>query len=199
MDILPPVLDIPILLASQSPRRRQLLEAAGFSVTVRVAAVEEDFPPGMPAEEVAAYLAEKKAEASRSFLNEGAVLLAADSIVVLDGVIFGKPADADEARRILLRLSGRTHEVITGVCLLRAGKKRVFSVSTQVSMAPLDEAEIDYYIRRDRPFDKAGAYAIQEWVGLARISRIEGDYYNVVGFPMSAVYPHLKALLEESD
>lgn len=192
MDILPPVLDIPILLASQSPRRRQLLEAAGFTVTVRVAAVEEDFPPGMPAEEVAAYLAEKKAEASRSFLNEGAVLLAADSIVVLDGVIFGKPADADEARRILLRLSGRTHEVITGVCLLRAGKKRVFSVSTQVSMAPLDEAEIDYYIRRDRPFDKAGAYAIQEWIGLCKIERIEGNYSNVVGLPVERVYRELQ-------
>lgn len=192
MDILPPVLDIPILLASQSPRRRQLLEAAGFSVTVRVAAVEEDFPPGMPAEEVAAYLAEKKAEAARSFLNEGAVLLAADSIVVLDGVIFGKPADADEARRILLRLSGRTHEVITGVCLLRAGKKRVFSVSTQVSMAPLDEAEIDYYIRRDRPFDKAGAYAIQEWIGLCKIERIEGNYSNVVGLPVERVYRELQ-------
>ncbi|MCB0622021.1 MAG: septum formation protein Maf [Saprospiraceae bacterium] len=192
MDILPPVLDIPILLASQSPRRRQLLEAAGFTVTVRVAAVEEDFPPGMPAEEVAAYLAEKKAEAARSFLNEGAVLLAADSIVVLDGVIFGKPADADEARRILLRLSGRTHEVITGVCLLRAGKKRVFSVSTQVSMAPLDEAEIDYYIRRDRPFDKAGAYAIQEWIGLCKIERIEGNYSNVVGLPVERVYRELQ-------
>ena len=192
MDILLPVLDIPILLASQSPRRRQLLEAAGFSVTVRVAAVEEDFPPGMPAEEVAAYLAEKKAEAARSFLNEGAVLLAADSIVVLDGVIFGKPADADEARRILLRLSGRTHEVITGVCLLRAGKKRVFSVSTQVSMAPLDEAEIDYYIRRDRPFDKAGAYAIQEWIGLCKIERIEGNYSNVVGLPVERVYRELQ-------
>ena len=192
MDILPPVLDIPILLASQSPRRRQLLEAAGFTVTVRVAAVEEDFPPGMPAEEVAAYLAEKKAEASRSFLNEGAVLLAADSIVVLDGVIFGKPADADEARRILLRLSGRTHEVITGVCLLRAGKKRVFSVSTQVSMAPLDEAEIDYYIRRDRPFDKAGAYAIQEWIGLCKIEQIEGNYSNVVGLPVERVYRELQ-------
>ena len=192
MDILPPVLDIPILLASQSPRRRQLLEAAGFTVTVRVAAVEEDFPPGMPAEEVAAYLAEKKAEAARSFLNEGAVLLAADSIVVLDGVIFGKPADADEARRILLRLSGRTHEVITGVCLLGAGKKRVFSVSTQVSMAPLDEAEIDYYIRRDRPFDKAGAYAIQEWIGLCKIERIEGNYSNVVGLPVERVYRELQ-------
>ena len=192
MDILPPVLDIPILLASQSPRRRQLLEAAGFTVTVRVAAVEEDFPPGMPAEEVAAYLAEKKAEAARSFLNEGAVLLAADSIVVLDGVIFGKPADADEARRILLRLSGRTHEVITGVCLLRAGKKRVFSVSTQVSMAPLDEAEIDYYIRRDRPFDKAGAYAIQEWIGLCKIEQIEGNYSNVVGLPVERVYRELQ-------
>ena len=192
MDILLPVLDIPILLASQSPRRRQLLEAAGFTVTVRVAAVEEDFPPGMPAEEVAAYLAEKKAEAARSFLNEGAVLLAADSIVVLDGVIFGKPADADEARRILLRLSGRTHEVITGVCLLRAGKKRVFSVSTQVSMAPLDEAEIDYYIRRDRPFDKAGAYAIQEWIGLCKIERIEGNYSNVVGLPVERVYRELQ-------
>ncbi|MCB0683887.1 MAG: septum formation protein Maf [Saprospiraceae bacterium] len=183
---------MPILLASQSPRRRQLLEAAGFTVTVRVAAVEEDFPPGMPAEEVAAYLAEKKAEAARSFLNEGAVLLAADSIVVLDGVIFGKPADADEARRILLRLSGRTHEVITGVCLLRAGKKRVFSVSTQVSMAPLDEAEIDYYIRRDRPFDKAGAYAIQEWIGLCKIERIEGNYSNVVGLPVERVYRELQ-------
>ncbi len=177
-----------IILASQSPRRRQLLEQAGFTFEVKAIPIDESFPPDMPVDEVAPFLARRKAHAARSLITAGEVLLTADSVVILGNTIYNKPEDAEDARRILRKLSGQVHRVITGVCLLSRDKERVFSGESRVHFAELTGEEIDYYIRTCRPFDKAGAYAIQEWIGLCKIDRIEGTYANIMGLPVDLVY-----------
>ena len=163
-----------LILASQSPRRRQLLEQAGFTFEVKTKPIDESFPEDMPVDEVAGYLARRKAHAAREFITGEEILLTADSVVILGDAIYNKPEDAADARRILRALSGRVHRVITGVCLLSRDKERVFSGESRVHFAELTDEEIDYYIRTCRPFDKAGAYAIQEWIGLCKIDVIEG-------------------------
>ena len=186
------ILNKKIILASKSPRRRQLLEQAGFNIEIKTKEVEESYPPELPPEEVAAFLAEKKAEACREFLKTPKdILLAADSIVVLNETIYGKPTDHADAIRILKELSGRAHQVITGVCLISQKKKKVFSAISTVHFQPLTEEEIEYYISTAQPFDKAGSYAIQEWIGLCKISKIEGTYSNIMGLPMEEVYRQL--------
>ena len=132
-------------------------------------------------------------EAAEFLEAEDDILLTADSVVILDGIIYGKPTDREDAIRILKNLSGRIHEVITGVCLLSKAKKRVFHAVSKVHFEELSEAEIEFYIDRYQPFDKAGAYAIQEWIGLCKISKIEGTYSNIMGLPMDAVYRELEA------
>ncbi len=181
-----------LILASKSPRRSHLLREAGFDFEIKTLDVEETWPDDMPAEEVAPYLAEKKALASAGFLHhEDEILLTADSVVILDHKIYGKPVDYDDAVLILRALSGRVHEVITGVCLLSLSKKKVFADVAKVSFMPLSEKEIHYYIDHYAPFDKAGAYAVQEWIGLCKISKIEGTYSNIMGLPMERVYAEL--------
>lgn len=180
-----------IILVSQSPRRRQLLQQAGFHFEVKPQEADESFPEDMPVDEVAPFLALRKARAARHFLTGDEVLLAADSVVILGGAIYNKPADAADARRILRALSGQVHRVITGVCLLSKAKERVFSGESRVHFARLSDEEIDYYIRTCQPFDKAGAYAIQEWIGLCKIDRIEGTYSNIMGLPMDLVYKEM--------
>lgn len=180
-----------IILVSQSPRRRQLLQQAGFHFEVKPQEADESFPEDMPVDEVAPFLALRKARAARHFLTGDEVLLAADSVVILGGAIYNKPADAADARRILRALSGQVHRVITGVCLLSKVKERVFSGESRVHFARLSDEEIDYYIRTCQPFDKAGAYAIQEWIGLCKIDRIEGTYSNIMGLPMDLVYKEM--------
>jgi septum formation protein len=181
-----------LLLASQSPRRHQLLLAAGIAHTIIQADVEESWPLALNAADVAVYLAEKKAMASASALrSQQDIILAADSTVVLGDEVLNKPLDVREAQEMLRKLSGQGHEVITGVCLLSLSQKRCFSVKTTVFFDELSEAEITHYIEHFRPFDKAGSYAIQEWIGLCKVNRIEGDYYNVMGLPVQAVYRQL--------
>lgn len=187
-----PWLRRPLILASKSPRRHQLLRMAGIPFTVQTIDVEETYPDDLSVDEVAAYLADKKAQAARSLLQEDALLLTADSIVELEGEVFGKPRDYSDAVRILQRLSGNVHRVITGVCLLSAEKKSVFSGISRVHFAELSQAEIDYYLDTYEPYDKAGAYAIQEWIGLCKITKIEGTYSNIMGLPMELVYPALQ-------
>ena len=182
-----------LILASKSPRRSQLLQEAGFSFEVKTKEVEESYPEDLPTLEVAAYLAKKKAYAAKSFLKEDHILLAADSIVTLGDEIFGKPKDDDDAKRILMCLSGKEHLVITGVCLLSTEKEKVFSSISKVTVDELTLEEIDYYIQNYQPFDKAGSYAVQEWFGLCKVSKIEGLYSNIVGLPVEAIY---KALIE---
>lgn len=181
-----------IILASKSPRRSQLLAEAGFEFEIKTTEVEETYPDSLAVEEVAAYLAQKKALAAQSFIEPNTVLLAADSIVVLGNTIFGKPKDEQDAVRILQALSGQVHHVITGVCLKSDTQEKVFSGISQVYFDNLSRAEIDYYIKKFQPFDKAGAYAIQEWIGLCKIKKIEGTYANIMGLPVQMVYEYLQ-------
>ena len=189
------ILQKKIILASNSPRRKLLLTEAGFEIEVRTTEVEETYPANLDVREVAPFLARKKALAARRLLTGEETLLAADSIVLLEDTIFGKPQDREDACRILRTLSGQVHEVITGVCLMDRHREEVFSGVSRVHMQPLTDEEIGYYVDRYQPFDKAGSYAIQEWVGLCKISRIEGTYSNIMGLPMAQVYEQLSRFL----
>lgn len=180
-----------IILASQSPRRKLLLSQAGFNFEVRPQNVEETYPDDLAVEEVAPFLAHKKAEVLRAHIEADEIILAADSVVILDDIIYGKPEDKADAKRILQKLSGRVHKVITGVCLMDRKKKEVFSGLSKVHFLPLSESEIDFYIDTYQPFDKAGSYAIQEWIGLCKIAHIDGTYANVMGLPVHLVYQKL--------
>lgn len=185
--------DKKIILASKSPRRSQLLSEAGFDFEIKTKEVEEDYPADLAVEAVAPYLARKKALASRDIIQDDEILLAADSVVILGDTIFGKPTDRDDAIRILEALSGNMHQVITGVCLLSKEKEQTFSGISKVYIDELSRAEIEYYIDKFKPFDKAGSYAIQEWIGLCKISKIEGTYSNIMGLPVNLVYKALMA------
>lgn len=182
-----------ILLASQSPRRSQLLRESGFTnFTVRPTDSDETLPPQYPVEKAAAFLAELKAEAAREWLSDDdEIILAADTTVVLDNEIYNKPIDYADAQRILRQLSGKMHKVITGVCLLSKNKKRIFSEVAKVYFDELSEADIAFYITNYHPFDKAGAYAVQDWIGHCKIKRIEGSYENIMGLPTHKVYNEL--------
>lgn len=177
-----------IILASGSPRRKQILADAGFDVEIMRIDVEENYPEDMPVSEVPEYLANKKMQEAVKHCRSDDIIITADTVVILDEQIIGKPADAEDAKSILRKLSGAMHTVISGVSIHREGTITSFSNYTKVYMQDLNEQEIDLYISRYKPFDKAGAYAIQEWIGINKIDKIEGSYYNVVGFPMSTVY-----------
>ena len=186
----------PLVLASGSPRRKQLMTDAGFSFTIEVRPTDETFSAAMPADEVAEYLARQKAEQFRADLGER-IVLCADTIVILDEQILNKPRDEAEARQMLRSLSGRTHRVRTGVSILAPGNDGQphidsFTDETTVQFAPLTEDEITYYIRECRPFDKAGSYGAQDFIGLVGIERLEGSFYTVMGLPTHRVYQALK-------
>jgi len=185
------IFDKKIILASQSPRRQQLLRQAGFQFDVKVNPINEDFPDDMPLDEVASFLAHNKAQAASHFLDEETILLTADSVVIVGNTILNKPADEQEATSMLRQLSDQMHRVITGVCLLSETKERVFSEEAKVYFDKLSEEEIEYYVEKYQPFDKAGGYAIQEWIGLCKINKIEGTYSNIMGLPMQRVYQEL--------
>jgi septum formation protein len=177
-----------IILASQSPRRKQLLEQLGYSFTQKSKNTDENFSAEMPQREVAEYLSNKKAAAFESEIQPNDLIIASDTIVLIENEILNKPADHKEAFEMISKLSGKQHEVITGVCLKSAKKTVSFSVSTTVFFKKLKEGEINYYINQYKPFDKAGAYGIQEWIGLIGVDKIEGSFYNVMGFPAKLVY-----------
>ena len=159
--------------------------------------VEERYPDGMPKEEVPEYLSRLKAEAYRDFLKEGDILITADTVVLLEGEIIGKPRSPEDAKTMLSKLSGKVHRVITGVSLTSQNKSESFSVKTDVKFAPLTSEEINYYVNKYRPLDKAGAYGIQEWIGLVGIEKIEGDFYNVMGLPVHRLIEKLTEIPEE--
>lgn len=181
-----------LILASKSPRRSQLLTEAGFKFEVKTKEVEENYPKELSPKQVPLFLAEKKAMASKEFLRKDSILLAADSIVTRKKKIYGKPKNEKDAIRILKKLSGSAHKVITGVCLLSKKKKVSFIGISKVYLEPLSDQEIHYYVKKYKPYDKAGAYAIQEWIGLCKISKIEGTYANIVGLPVDLVYKYLQ-------
>jgi len=185
----------PIILASQSPRRRQLLEWAEVDFTVEVIPTDESFPPGLPVEDVPIYIAREKARQVNESKNPHQLtLLAADTIVVLGDRLIGKPVDAADATAILSDLSGKTHRVITGVVILHPEVEIAFSEVTEVTFHDLTAEQIEHYITRYQPYDKAGAYAIQEWIGVIGIKSIQGDFYNVMGLPVSRVVQALHTI-----
>ena len=181
----------PLLLVSKSPRRQELLNAAGIQFSMLQLDTDESFPDDMPVEEVPEYLARLKAEAGVPLMKEDQVLLAADSVVIMDGEIFGKPGDRDHAIEMISRLAGHKHLVITGVFLCSKRKGLGFSEFTYVWIDPMSPDEIAYYVDRDKPYDKAGSYGIQDWIGWTKVSRIEGSYANVMGLPIQRVYHEL--------
>ena len=184
-----------LILASQSPRRRQLLADAGIEFTLSERfECDETFPEDMPAEDVAEYLSVLKSEAYPQPLVEGDILLTADTVVIAANRVLGKPADRAEAIEMISLLSGCDHEVITGCTLRTATQKRSFSVKSKVRFRVLDREEIEYYVDCYRPFDKAGAYGILEWIGYVGIAGIEGSFYNVMGLPVQRLYCELKEL-----
>jgi len=182
----------PLILASQSPRRKQLLEWAAVPFSVVVSDVEESFPHTLPKEEVPVFIAAKKAKAVQLMCSPDAIVLAADTIVLLQGKILGKPVHREEAISMLLSLSGVTHQVITGVIIVQGNREVSFSQTTSVTFHSLSLAQIEYYVDHYKPYDKAGGYAIQEWIGVIGIESIEGDFYNVMGLPVSRVIHQLQ-------
>lgn len=180
-----------LILASASPRRRQLLDEAGIRFHTAAVDFREVWPDHLRGREIAEYLAEGKAAAWNEDIRPNQIIIAADTVVWCHDTVLGKPADAGEAAQFLRLLSGCKHEVITGICLRDSSKKQTFSVTTRVTFRELSDEEIAYYIQNYQPLDKAGAYGIQEWIGLRGITRIEGSYYNVVGMPVSDLYSRL--------
>ena len=184
-----------LILASGSPRRQELLKEMGLEFDVEVKeGIAETYPETMNVKDVAEYIANEKADAYVGGMRKGDVVITADTTVVLDKVILGKPHDVDDAKRMLRMLSGRKHKVITGVCIVKEGGRVSFSVETKVTMRVLSEEMIDRYVEEYRPLDKAGAYGIQEWIGLVGIDYIEGSYQNVMGLPTQRLYAELCAL-----
>ena len=181
-----------LILASKSPRRKQLLEELGLEFKLRTKEVEESYPGYIEPEKVAEFLSQKKAAAFKESLADNEIVITADTTVLYGKTILNKPADADEARSMLLQLSSGTHQVITGVTLLSKEKEISFSDTTEVEFARLTTQELDYYINNFKPYDKAGAYGIQEWIGLAGIVGIKGSYPNVVGLPVQKLYQALQ-------
>lgn len=182
-----------IILASNSPRRRELLAGLDISFEVKVIpGIDESYPEDLPAVEVAQYISKAKADAYLGMIDNDTMVITADTVVVLDDEILGKPVDDDDARRILHKLSGKTHQVITGVCLTSLDKQRVFAVTTGVTFKQFTEQEIDYYVSHYHPLDKAGAYGIQEWIGHIGVTALNGSYFNVMGLPVQRIYMEMQ-------
>jgi len=185
-----------LLLASRSPRRQQLLRDCGLDYTlIDKYEVEEHYPAALPAEDVPVYLSRLKSAGYPNPLAPNEILITADTVVVAGGEILGKPRDRDDARRMLRRLSGEAHTVVTGVTLRDAVRRYSFSAASTVVFRRLEADEIDYYVDTYRPYDKAGAYGIQEWIGYVAIERIEGSFYNVMGLPVQRLYAELKRFI----
>lgn len=184
-----------IFLASHSPRRRELLGMLGIEFeTADSIEIDETYPAAMPPEEVAPYLSQKKGKAYRALIDKDTIIITADTVVIAKGKILGKPMSENDARTMLHTLSGCSHTVITGVTVTTAETSVTFSASTDVEFATLSDSEINYYVERYRPLDKAGAYGIQEWIGAIGIKGITGSYYNVMGLPVHRLYTTLRNL-----
>lgn len=179
-----------IILSSNSPRRKELLAGLDIPFEVKVlSGIDESYPEGLGVEEIPQYIAMEKAAAYD--IAEDEIVITADTVVVLGDAILGKPVDESDAKNMLRALSGNTHRVVTGVCITSADKQRKFSVVSEVTFKVLSDTEIDYYVNRYRPFDKAGAYGIQEWIGYVGVTSLKGSYFNVMGLPVQRIYEEL--------
>ncbi len=183
----------PLILASKSPRRQYLLNELGLQFEVRTKEVDESFPANLKAQEIPLYLCKKKADAFNNEFNENTIVITADTIVWIDGQVLNKPENFDDAVRMLKLLSGKMHEVYTGVCLRSKEKTKSFYALTKVYFKTLSQEEIEYYINNYNPYDKAGSYGAQEWLGYIAIEKIEGTYFNVMGLPIKELYEELLA------
>lgn len=184
-----------IILASGSPRRRELLSGLGLEFEVRLLPdIDESYAPSLHGEDIAKAISRKKSDAYRETLADNELVITADTIVLLNNQVLGKPADEAEAKMMLRQLSGQTHQVITGVTLLTKTFQHTFACTTQVTFALLADEEIDYYVQNYRPLDKAGSYGVQEWIGYIGVTNIQGSYFNVMGLPIQRLYTELKKL-----
>ena len=184
-----------IILASNSPRRKELLAGIDIPFEVRVIdGIDESYPDTLPTKDIAEYISKKKSAAYRQTMASDELVITADTIVVLGSQVMGKPKDANEACSMLRQLSGQTHQVITGVTLTTTERQISFSVETDVTFKVLSDEEIEYYVSHYRPFDKAGAYGIQEWIGHIGVTGMSGSYFNVMGLPVQRIYEALKTL-----
>ena len=181
-----------IVLASNSPRRKELMSGLGVDYVVKTLPdVDESYPDTLQGEEIPAYISREKAEAYQSMIEPDELLITADTIVWMNGEVLGKPKDREDAIRMLRKLSGASHQVITGVCLTTKGWQNSFTVTTDVTFAVLSEEEIVYYVDKYSPMDKAGAYGVQEWIGFIGVESISASYYNVMGLPVQKLYREL--------
>lgn len=182
-----------IILASNSPRRKELLGGLGIVYEVKTMPdIDESYPEGLGCEEIPMYIARAKADAYLSTMDNNELIITADTIVWLNGLVMGKPKDETEACDMLRRLSGHTHQVVTGVCITTRNKQKCFATVTDVTFAQLSDEEIKHYVTHYKPMDKAGAYGIQEWIGFVGVQSISGSYFNVVGLPIQRLYSELK-------
>lgn len=181
-----------VILASNSPRRKELLAGLGVDYEVRTLPdVDESYPDTLQGADIPLYIAKEKADAYRNILQPGELMITADTIVWLDGRVLGKPKDQEDALCMLRDMSGRTHEVFTGVCITTTEWQRSFAAQTEVRFAELSEEEITYYVDKFQPMDKAGAYGVQEWIGFIGVENISGSYYNIMGLPVQRLYKEL--------
>ncbi len=193
--VLDQLLHYNIILASNSPRRQELLRGLDLRFEVRIPVnVDESYPEELKGEEIPLYIAEKKADAFENKLQKNDILITADTIVLIDGKVFGKPANKEEAKIMLQQLSDKTHQVITGVCLSTPFRRKAFAVTTDVTFAYISDEDIDYYLDMYRPYDKAGSYGVQEWIGYIAVESINGSFYNVMGLPVHRLYKELNLL-----
>ncbi|MDR3326719.1 MAG: Maf-like protein [Prevotellaceae bacterium] len=187
-----------IILGSQSARRQELMRRLDIDFSVQtIDDLQESYPSDLQTEKIPEYLAKLKADAFEKFLDDEKLLITADTIVIVEGKVLGKPKDEADAGTMLKALSGKTHEVVTGVCLTTKKRQEIFSTFTKVTFATLSDNEIDYYLSKYKPYDKAGSYGIQEWIGFVGVERIEGSFYNVMGFPVQKIYQKLKTFDDE--
>ena len=189
-----------IVLASNSPRRRELLAGLGIEFEVRVLPdIDESYPADLPVMQIAEYIAHEKASAYLLTMKDNDLVITADTVVIIGNEVLGKPKDEEDAERMLRLISGKTHQVVTGVCLTTTKQQRHFSVSTDVTFKDLPENEINYYITKYKPFDKAGAYGIQEWIGYVGVTSLNGSYFNVMGLPVQKLWEELKRYFIHDD
>ncbi|MBB4037185.1 septum formation protein [Dysgonomonas hofstadii] len=182
-----------VILASNSPRRKELLSGLDINYEIKTLPdIDESYPNDLQGDDIATYIAKEKADAYTSYMQDNTLLITADTIVLLDGKVYGKPIDEENAKQMLRDLSGKTHKVITGVCITTKKKQKIFAVSSEVRFANLEEDEIQYYVSKYKPLDKAGAYGVQEWIGYIAVEYISGSYFNIMGLPIQRLYRELK-------
>ena len=181
-----------LILASNSPRRKELLAGLGLDFDVRVIKdIDETYPPELPVEQIPVYISGQKAQAYQQYIKDDELVITADTVVIVGKEVLGKPHDHEEACEMLRMISGRAHQVITGVCLTSRTIHRTLSVSTDVTFKSLSEQEIAYYVDKYKPYDKAGAYGIQEWIGYIGVTALQGSYFNVMGLPVQRIWQEL--------